>query len=372
MEQLPTQIAAASNMSGLYPAKHPRVAQSVEKVVAALNQTLGETGQNEVTYVLIGDDLVIGDQVIRKGTLGVRNFIGILEHRGIERLTMTGGLNAEEANGFIAALTSGDPIPSTPHIIVGRAHLALEEDAKRREQSRLSVQQVEVVRDAWARFREERNLPVDQLEALVWSLIDSVSGSTRSMLPLAPLREHDEYTFVHSINVSILVLLQARSFGIYGPMLHDFGMAGLLHDIGKLTVPVEILHKTGRLDAAEWELLKNHAQEGAWHLAELDGSPPLAAIVAYEHHLRHDGQPNYPRLHSPRVLNLASRMTAIADTYDAMSTTRPHQIALGQAAALEAIKLRSGTFFDPGLVQNFIRLMDEANIHRARGPIPGH
>ncbi|MEO6488274.1 MAG: HD domain-containing phosphohydrolase [Thermoanaerobaculia bacterium] len=372
MEHLPTQIAAAANMSGLYPAKHPRVVLSVEKVVAALDRTLDETGQSAVTYVLIGDDLVIGDRVIRKSTLGVRNFIGILEHRGIERLTMTAGLDAEEANRFIAALTSGDPIPSTPHIVVGRAHLALEEEAKRREQGHLSVQQVEVVRDAWARFRVERNLPVDQLEALVWSLIDSVSGSTRSMLPLAPLRDHDEYTFVHSINVSILVLLQARSFGIYGPMLHDFGMAGLLHDIGKLTVPAEILQKTGRLEAAEWEVMKNHAQEGAWHLAELDGSPPLAAIVAYEHHLRHDGQPNYPLLHGPRELNLASRMTAIADTYDAMSTTRPHQSALGQAAALESIKLRSGTFFDPGLVRNFLRLMEEANLHRGRGPVQGH
>jgi len=228
---------------------------------------------------------------------------------------------------------------------------------------------VEVVRDAWARFRVERHLPVDQLESLVWSLIDAVSGSTRSMLPLAALKGHDEYTFVHSINVSLLVLMQARSFGIYGPMLHAFGIAGLLHDIGKLTVPVEILNKPGRLDVSEWELMKNHAQEGAWHLAEMEEAPPLAAIVAYEHHLRHDGQPNYPRLHAPRVLNLASRMTAIADTYNAMLTTRPYQEALGQAAAFDVLKLRSGTLFDPGLVGNFVRLVSEANIDRTSGPV---
>jgi HD-GYP domain-containing protein (c-di-GMP phosphodiesterase class II) len=369
MEHLPTQIAAAVNMCGLYPPNHPRVVQSVEKVVAALNQRLGDTDEREVTCVLIGDDLVVGDQVIRNRSLAVGNFIDILQHRGIERLTMTAGMNAEEANGFIAALTSGDPFSPSPHIVLGRAHLALQEEAKRRERSHLSVEHVEVVRDAWARFRVERHLPVDQLEALVWSLIDALSGSTRSMLPLAPLKEHDEYTFVHSINVSLLVLVQARSFGIYGPMLHDFGIAGLLHDIGKLTVPVEILHKPARLDAAEWEVMKNHAQEGAWHLAEMEAAPPLAAIVAYEHHLRHDGQPNYPRLHTPRVLNLASRMTAIADTYDAMLTTRPYQEALGQAAAFEVLKLRSGTFFDRGLVGNFLRLMGDANIDRARGPV---
>lgn len=367
MERLPTQIAAAVNLRGLYPPNHPRVAQSVEKILEALSETIRDSDEREATYVLVGDDLVIGDKVIRKSTLAVRNFIDILQHRGIERLTMKAGMDRDEANAFIAALTSGDAFLSSAHIVIGRAHLALEEQTKERERTRLSVRQVEVVRDAWARFRVERSLPVDQLEALVWSLIDAVSGSTRSMLPLAPLKEHDEYTFVHSINVSLLVLVQARSFGIYGPTLHDFGMAGLLHDIGKLTVPVEILHKTQRLEAAEWDLMMNHAQEGAWYIAEMEAAPPLAAIVAYEHHLRHDGQPNYPRLRAPRVLNLASRMTAIADTYDALSTTRPYQQALGQAAAFEVLKLRSGTFFDPGLVGNFLRLMGEANIDRARG-----
>ncbi len=372
MELLPTQIAASVNMHGLYPPNHPRVVQSVERVLAALKQTLEETSGDSVTYVLIGDDLLAGEQVIRKSTLSLRHFIDILHHRGIERLTLAANLPLDEANRFIETLTSGESVASSPHIILGRAHIALEDETKQRERKHLSIEQVEIVRDAWARFRVQRSLPVDQLESLVWSLIDAVAGSTRSMLPLAPLREHDEYTFVHSINVSLLVLLQARSFGIYGPMLHDFGLAALLHDIGKLTVPIEILQKPDRLDAAEWEVMKNHARQGAWYLAEMETAPPLAAIVAYEHHLRFDGQPSYPILRTPRVLNLASRMTAIADTYDAVSTTRPHQEALGQAAAFEMLKLRARTFFDPGLVANFIRLMTEANIDRARAHTGGN
>ncbi len=371
MERLPTQIAAAVNMRGLYPPNHPRVVESVERVLAALGEVVAEAGDDSITYVLIGDDLLAGEQVIRKNTLSLRHFMDILHHRGIERMTLSAGLPLDEANRFIEALTGGESMASSPHIILGRAHVALEDETKKSERKQLSMQQLEVMRDAWARFRVQRSLPVEQLEALVWSLIDSVAGSTRSMLPLAPLRAHDEYTFVHSINVSLLVLLQARSFGIYGPMLHDFGMAALLHDIGKLTVPVEILHKPNRLDAAEWEVMKGHAREGAWYLAEMDAAPPLAAIVAYEHHLRFDGQPSYPLPRSARVINLASRMTAIADTYDAMSTTRPHQKALGQAAAFEVLKLRARTNFDPGLVDNFIRLMTEANFDRARAHTGG-
>jgi len=165
---------------------------------------------------------------------------------------------------------------------------------------------------------------------------------------------------VHSVNVSLLVLAQARSFGIQGPMLHAFGMAALLHDIGKLTVPITVLNKPGKLEGDEWETMKGHAQQGAWYLGEIERASPLSVVVAFEHHLRYDGQPNYPVLRSPRVPNLASRMTSIADTYDAMSTVRPYQQPLSRAASFELLKKRSETFYDPLLVGNFIRLVSES------------
>src|SRR2546425_13219501 len=105
------------------------------------------------------------------------------------------------------------------------------------------------------------------------------------MLPLAPLKEHDEYTFVHCVDVCLLVLLQARSFGIWGSMLHTFGMAALLHDVGKLDVPVSILSKPDKLDDAEWQVMKGHVKQGALFLSEIEGVSPLLPIVAYEHHL---------------------------------------------------------------------------------------
>src|SRR6478672_8317981 len=105
MELLPTQIAAATNTRGLYPSNHPRVVQSVEKILAALKHTLDETAGDSVTYVLIGDDLLTGDRVLRESTMSLRHFIQILRHRGIERLTLAAGLPMDEANRFIEALT---------------------------------------------------------------------------------------------------------------------------------------------------------------------------------------------------------------------------------------------------------------------------
>ncbi len=362
MERLPGHLAGAINARTLYPPNHPRVLENVERVVTELRQTLTETGAEAITYLLVGDDLVVGDEVIRKVNLSVLAFIEIMKQRGIERLTLAAGLDAGEAMQFIEALVTGGKLRSTKHVIVGGIRLVMDEqpnedDRKHRE---LSVDQLEIVREAWARFRVERRLPIDQLEELVWSLIDSVAGTTRSMLPLAKLKEHDEYTFVHSVNVALLVLAQARSFGIWGPMLHAFGMAGLLHDIGKLAVPQSVLTKPGTLDDREWDLMKNHTREGAWYLSSIDGTPSLAVIVAFEHHLRFDGRANYPRLRSPRIPNLASRMTAIADTYDAMLTVRPYQQPLGRAAAFEILKKRSETFYDPALVANFMRLVSSS------------
>lgn len=363
METLASQIAAASNLRALYPPSHPRVLSSVAAMLATLEQITHGAGVDSVTYLIVGDDLVAGDDVLRRTSISVQAFVAILKQRGIERLTLASGLSAEEAHAFLEALASNAPLVSSSHIIVGRAKLVMDDEGQAEgPRKELSVDQLEVMRDAWARFRVERRLPVQQLEELVWSFIDSLSRTTRSILPISHLKEHDEYTFVHSVNVCLLVLAQARSFGIWGPMLHGFGMAALLHDIGKLTVPLNVLNKPGRLDEKEWEVMKGHAAEGAWHLTTLEGAPPLSVVVAFEHHLRYDGRQNYPRLRVRREPALASRMTAIADTYDAISTTRPYQAPASRAAAFEILTQRAGSFYDPQLVGNFIRVIGENKV----------
>jgi HD-GYP domain-containing protein (c-di-GMP phosphodiesterase class II) len=358
MELLASQIAAASNLRALYPPSHPRVLASITTVLATLEQVIREEGTDSVTYLIVGDDLVAGTEVIRRTSISVHSFIEILKAREIERLTLGSGLLAAEAHAFLESLASNKPLLSSPHIIVGRARLVMDESTDVIENRReLSVEQVDIVREAWARFRVERKLPVNQLEELVWSFIDSMGKTTRAILPISQLREHDEYTFVHSVNVALLVLAQARSFGIWGPMLHAFGMAALLHDIGKLTTPLSVLNKPGKLDDTEWAAMKIHAVEGAWHLAKLEGAPPLSVIVAYEHHLRFDGRPNYPILRVPREPALASRMTAIADTFDAIVTSRPYSQPMTRKNAFEILRSRAGTFHDPHLVGNFIRII---------------
>ncbi len=359
MDQLIIQIAAATNTATLYPPMHPRVVQSIGHVLSALSAVLEERQADAITFLVLGDDLVVEQDVLRKSSLSHRLFIELLKRRGIERLTLAAGLETEEAQQFIAGLATGEELESTTHVVLGKAQVNLENDEKPEEASRdLRSDLLEPVREAFAKFRVDKTLPLGPMEQLVWGFIDSLAKTTRSILPLAKLKEHDEYTFVHSVNVSMLVLAQARSFGIQGTMLHAFGMAGLLHDIGKLMVPLDVLTKPGKLEGREWALMQSHTVQGAWYLSEMEGALPLSISVAYEHHLRYDGQPNYPILKMPRAPNLASRMTSIGDAYDAMSTVRPYQKPLMRSVAFEILKKRSETFYDPVLVANFVRIVE--------------
>ena len=207
MADLAGLIAAAVAMSTLYPENHPRVRQAVERILTSL--------RGSVTFLIVGDDLVVEQDVVRNTTLAQRQFKQALKRRGIERLTLAEGLDFEECHGFIATLAAGESTPeSTAHLIVGRVHVAFEDDSKgmsENEQRELSVDQIEVVREAFARFRVDGKLPLGEMEQLIWGFIDSLSRTTRGILPLAKLKEHDEYTFIHSVNVSLLVLAQAPS-----------------------------------------------------------------------------------------------------------------------------------------------------------------
>jgi HD-GYP domain-containing protein (c-di-GMP phosphodiesterase class II) len=194
------------------------------------------------------------------------------------------------------------------------------------------------------------------MERLIWSAIDALSQNAEALLPLGLLRGHDEATFAHSVNVSLLVLAHGRALGLRGEALKDIGLGALLHDVGKLALPPELAHAPGRLTDEQWDHVRRHPQLGAAMLCETPDVPPLAVLVAYEHHLRYDGQPSYPTLRQRRRPTLASSMTAVADTFDSFVGRDP--TPLRRAAAFELLRRRAGTFLDPVLVSTFCQLFE--------------
>src|SRR5688500_12079347 len=242
IERLIISLAAAVNSRTLYPANHPRVILAVRQVITTLQSLIEEKKLESATFLIVGDDLVFEQQPLRKGGLSERQFVQLMRRPRIERLTLASGLTEEETHAFISALATGAVPQASPHIVLGRVEVNLDEGNGATEMRELTPERLDVVREAFRTFRQDGALPLGQMEELVWSFIDSLSRTTRAVLPLAKLKEHDEYTFIHCVNVSMLVLAQARSFGIQGALLHAFGMSGLLHDIGKLMVPLEVLN----------------------------------------------------------------------------------------------------------------------------------
>jgi HD-GYP domain-containing protein (c-di-GMP phosphodiesterase class II) len=358
LERLIAHIAAAINVRALYSGAHPRVAQAVQSVLDDLTAALA--GRESVTLFIVGDDLIADDRPLRRSGIYQQNFVQALRRRRVERLTLVRGLDAAECLQFVSVMAAGATPGSTANVIVGGVEFAVAAvggaSVEAKESAPISEEQVAGGQEAFARFRTDRKGSLQKMEEVVWSLIETLARSAHDVVPLAPLKSHDEYTFVHSVNVSLLVLAQARSFGIQGQVLHALGLAALCHDVGKLSVPLDVLNRPGKLEGEDWKVMQSHAEVGAWQLATLDEAPPLSVVVAYEHHLRYDGQPTYPLLRRPRRPALASQLTALADTFDAVSTLRPYQAPHARPVALDILKKRAGTFLDPLLVGNFHRL----------------
>jgi putative nucleotidyltransferase with HDIG domain len=189
----------------------------------------------------------------------------------------------------------------------------------------------------------------------VEGLADAVTQNRTALIALTAMRTYDNYTFTHMVNVSILAMGQARALGIDGRLLREFGLSALMHDIGKVRTPHEILNKPGKLTEDEFVIMRRHTVDGAEILRRTPEMPILAPVVAFEHHLRLDGT-GYPPV-ARSALNLGTMLCSIADVYDAMRSQRAYQNASPSDRVLAVLKRNDEKQFDPNLVRRFVQLL---------------
>ena len=181
--------------------------------------------------------------------------------------------------------------------------------------------------------RSHGAVPLIEAEAVVQSLAVAMHSDRRMILPLLQLKEFDQYTTTHSLNVSVLAMPLAESLGCSKKEVRALGMAGLMHDIGKVRIPLDILTKPGRLSNAERAIVNKHPVDGAEMILRSDDALDIAAVVAYEHHMMLDGG-GYPTPHYNRETAMASRIVHVCDVFDALRTKRPYRIAWELEAVL--------------------------------------
>ena len=190
---------------------------------------------------------------------------------------------------------------------------------------------------------------------LVADIAGSAWRNSGALVSLARLKTHDDYSYMHSVAVCALMVTLARQLGQNEAQAREAGLAGLLHDIGKATMPLEVLNKPGKLTSAEYEVIKRHPQRGHQLLSASEGVGPVALDVCLHHHERPDGK-GYPQGLAGDAISLPAKMGALCDVYDAITSNRPYKAGWDPAESVSRMAewTRSGQF-DSGLFQVFVK-----------------
>ena len=201
----------------------------------------------------------------------------------------------------------------------------------------LYAKSIATAEDVWESADVEGTPDVPAALQTIEGLTDAVTQNRTALVALTAMRSYDNYTFTHMVNVSILTMGQARALGIDGRQLREFGLSALMHDIGKVRTPKDILTKPEMLTDEEFGIMRRHVVDGAEILRRTPEMPVLAPVVAFEHHLRLDGT-GYPFGVARAGLNLGTMLCSIADVYDAMRSQRVYQDAFPTDRILAVLK----------------------------------
>lgn len=195
-------------------------------------------------------------------------------------------------------------------------------------------------------------ITTDKISSLVSQISKSVNKDPSIILNVARLKSKDEYTYLHSVSVCALMINLGRRLGLEEAVVKDLGLAGMLHDLGKMSIPDLILNKAGKLDDDEWKVVRNHPGKGHAILLQADCGTPTALDVCLHHHEKMDGS-GYPFRISGENISLAARMAAICDVYDAITSQRSYNKPLSGAMALAKMMSWNG-HFDQKLLRAFV------------------
>lgn len=368
----------------LYPEGHASRERALDLLFARIGDLLRENPRPVFSF--LGDDVIYADLPLRE--MRGWDWSRRLAELGVQRIQFDETVTRDQIEEFLdlvlarltlKAVDSSEARQMRPSGIRYGMVGVDGQDAAGQETPTATIRftledEAETVRWIHQEVAGQRVLPLAEAEAVVRGLSVAMHGDRQLILPLLRLREFDEYTTTHSINVSVLTMALAEWLGMGGRDVRAFGVAGLLHDLGKVKIPKEILTKPGKLTTDERAVMNSHPVEGARIIISSEPDLDLAAVVAYEHHIMIDGG-GYPTLQYPRACHQASRLVHVCDVYDALRTNRPYRDAWAADKILAYIEERSGAEFDGEIAHGFTRMIREwepamAELSTAEAAVP--
>jgi putative nucleotidyltransferase with HDIG domain len=367
-----TSFVQSLSTMALYAEKHPARDRAVDRSFDALREL--QTVDSRPQFTFLGEETVYGQVSLRE--MRDWEWAARLANAGVQRLEFEPDVTRDEYEEFLdevlarLALTAIDTaeMRTTRRTTIKFGPIGVRGESRERlgGGARLPVpglglglsltEEAAAIEWLHGEVGDRGTLPLAEAEAVVRSLSLAMHGESEMMLPLLEMREFDEYTTTHSLNVAVLTMALAEHLGLSAREVRNYGVAGLLHDLGKVRVPLEILNKPGKLTDDEREVMQRHTVEGARIIITSDRELDLAAAVAYEHHIMINGA-GYPNCHFHRDCHQGSKLVHVCDVYDALRTHRPYRDAWESERVLDYIEKRAGTDFEPTIAVEFVRMM---------------
>lgn len=352
-----TELAAGLTNVGLYGIDHPRARHAVGRLVAQLGELLAENEQ--LSCVLLGEELFVQGKPFTQTCRQAPTLIRRLRRRDVELVTFKPGVGEDEVRGFLEAMAASDqPVASRPHIEVGKVNLSDVElggpDDSSGGQGTRNVptvrDRVTLVSEVFATLATGGVLVAADLHRVCQAVLGGIKANPDPMEHMAPWEGDERWLAVHSYNACVLAEGLARLAGLGDPWVLDLGFAALAHDLGRAALPVDLIARELATTGGEQELVLDHPKTAMELLLAAEDVPPLAVIVAYEHHLNYNGT-GYPRLPRPRRPHPATRMITLVDTYVTLHTALGGRGLLTREGINARLAERAGTVLDPGWVE---------------------
>lgn len=369
--ELMGRLAGGRRAARFYPPGHPDFDLAIEKLEEIVRTYHDEGAPIQLGFV--DGEILLGEQLLTEESITHAAFTTEIAELGVGSITISPGVSAGELARAMKLIGMDPPVLAAAgglteavrlnafvHMGIGSMRI-VERDrsdkftmpASARAAYRSSVSLVHEFDDVASGDAE---IDPQKVDAAVRALIENVLSSRDAMVQLAGVRNHDEYTYQHSANVAALSLAIGSMISTDPGFLGNLGVGALLHDVGKLAVERAIINKVGPLDPAEWAQMRRHPVDGAEIVSALPGVDKAAVVAVVEHHMRYDGA-GYPPRSPARKQHLVSRIVAVADTYDAMTSRRSYSAARLPDEAMGLLVQNAGSALDPVIVRLFVRLM---------------
>jgi HD-GYP domain-containing protein (c-di-GMP phosphodiesterase class II) len=314
------------------------------------------------------------------GYVSSKFLMDLLSKLQFEALTIGSGLATQELDDFIFILAHADPEAKEPFEDLQKALVSssiqnlkvdrfasewdvgdesLPENQKKLAKKRF-FKTLSVAQESMESAKSGRSINTVKSKRAIQFLIDQLIQNESNLMSLTSIKNFDEYTFAHSVNVCILSVSLGARLGLPKKKLSELGFAALFHDVGKVRLPLEILNKPAELDEGEWEEVRKHPVYGVKTLLSkrsLDRFSARAMVVSFEHHLKLDLS-GYPKRRNKKDPSLLTRIVTIADVYDSMTSGRVYaRVPMTPEEALRRMLADQGTAFDPVLLKVFINML---------------